>query len=100
MNLIQRIMNSQALTACYEGDVPLDGVSIIEVQLKQDEPRLSLRIMTTQKPLSPPSRWPKNYDVVYLNLLFIGVCGLSIGDWGMTKLLRRLYRPPPIMWPR
>lgn len=58
MSLIQRIMNSQALTALYENDAPLNGAEIAEIQLRGDEPRLSVRIMSTKKPLSPPIRWP------------------------------------------
>ena len=87
MSLIQRIMNPQALAALYGSDAPLDGAEIVEVQLKRDEPRLSVKITTTQKPLSPPRRWPKDYDVVYLNLSFIGVCDLSIGGWGHDNIV-------------
>ncbi|AJK50763.1 immunity 50 family protein [Burkholderia plantarii] len=87
MSLIQRIMNPQALTALYGNDAPLAGASIVEVQLKRDEPRLSMRIMITQKPLSQPNRWPKDYDVVYINLSFIGVSGLSIGEWGHDNIV-------------
>ncbi|MGN3960353.1 immunity 50 family protein [Burkholderia gladioli] len=87
MSLIQRIMNPQALTALYGRNAPLDGAEIVEVLLKRDEPRLSVRIMTTQKPLSQPNRWPKDYDVVYLSLSFIGVCDLSIGNWGHDNIV-------------
>ena len=87
MNLIQRIMNPQALTVLYGSEAPLDGAEILEVQLKRDEPRLSVRIMTTQKPVSQPNRWPKDYDVVYLSLSFIGVSGLSIGGWGYDNIV-------------
>lgn len=87
MSLIQRIMNPQALTALYGSDAPLDGAEIVEVQLKRDEPRLSMRIMITQKPLSQPNRWPKDYDVVYLSLSFIGASGLSIAEWGHDNII-------------
>jgi len=87
MSPIQRIMNPQALIALYGSDAPLDGAEIVEILLKRDEPRLSVKIMTTQKPLSPPSRWPKDYDVVYLSLSFIGICHLSIGGWGHDNII-------------
>ncbi|MCA8277105.1 immunity 50 family protein [Burkholderia sp. AU30280] len=87
MSLIQRIMNPQALTAFYGSNAPLDGAEIVEIQLKRDEPRLSLKFTTTQKPLSHPNRWPKDYDVVYLNLSFIGVCDLSISGWGHDNIV-------------
>ncbi|MET1534805.1 immunity 50 family protein, partial [Burkholderia sola] len=75
------------LTVLYGSEAPLDGAEILEVQLKRDEPRLSVRIMTTQKPVSQPNRWPKDYDVVYLSLSFIGVSGLSIGGWGYDNIV-------------
>ncbi|MDS0794830.1 immunity 50 family protein [Burkholderia pseudomultivorans] len=87
MSLIQRIMNPQALTALYGSDVPLDGAEIVEVRLGRDEPRLSVRIMTARKPLSPPSRWPTDYDVVYLNLSFIGASDLSLEGWGRDNVI-------------
>ncbi|GMG92742.1 immunity 50 family protein [Cupriavidus metallidurans] len=87
MSLIQRIVNPQALTALYGSEVPLVGAEIVEVHLKRDEPRLSVRIMTTRKPLSQPNRWPKDYDVVYLGLSFIGVSGISIDGWGHDNMV-------------
>jgi hypothetical protein len=87
MSLIQRIMNPQALTMLYGSDAPFDGAEIIEIQLKRDEPRVSLTIMTTQKPLSHPNRWPEDYDVVYLNFSFIGVFDLSISGWGYDNTI-------------
>ncbi|KWF78108.1 hypothetical protein WL93_25640 [Burkholderia diffusa] len=87
MSLTQRTMNPQALAEFYGSDVPLEGAEIVEVQLKRDEPRLSVRIMTTRRPLSQPNRWPKDYDVVYLSLSFIGVSGLSIEGWGHDNIV-------------
>ncbi|HVW50484.1 MAG TPA: immunity 50 family protein [Trinickia sp.] len=82
MTLIERIFNPQALTALYKNELPLDGAELVEIQMKRDEPRLMVRLMTTDKPTSSPNRWPKDYDVVSISLSFIGVRKLSINQWG------------------
>lgn len=87
MTLTKKFLNPQALTSLYGGEVPLGGAEIIDVQLKRDEPRLVVKFMTGTKPLSCPDRWPKDYDVVYLSLSFIGVRGLSLTGWGHENIV-------------
>ncbi|WP_422110892.1 Imm50 family immunity protein [Burkholderia ambifaria] len=90
MNTITKVMNPQAITSIY-GEFPsLVGTELTEVRVARDEPRISIRLATGQKPTKHPTRWPQNYDEVYIGISFVGVCDFSFFQWGQKISWKRL----------
>jgi len=87
MNVTTRLMNPQALTTMYGKFPLLSGTELTEVHIKQDEPRVSIKLITQEKPTTCPKRWPKEYDEVFIGLSFIGVRHLSFSDWGHENIV-------------
>nr|WP_244115492.1 MULTISPECIES: Imm50 family immunity protein [Burkholderia cepacia complex] len=74
-------MNPQAITSIY-GEFPsFIGAELTEVRVARDEPRMSLRLVTEQKPIKRPARWPQDYDEVYMAMshrqLKVGTAGAA-----------------------
>lgn len=87
MNMTTRLMNPQAITSMY-GEFPsFSGSELADVHVKRDEPRLSVKLITKEKPKACPDRWPKDYDVVHIELSFIGVSRLSFSQWGHENIV-------------
>lgn len=85
MNIPHRILNPQTLFSVY-GEFPsLNGSEIVEILLKRDEPRVSIKIMTGNKPKNAPARWPRSFDVIYLGISFIGAKKITQTGWGHTN---------------
>ncbi|WP_407045209.1 Imm50 family immunity protein [Burkholderia ambifaria] len=83
-------MNPQAVTSIY-GEFPsLVGAELTEVRVARDEPRISITLATRQKPTKHPTRWPQNYDEVYIGISFVGVCDFSFFQWGQKISWKRL----------
>ncbi|CAJ96888.1 Hypothetical protein H16_B2106 [Cupriavidus necator H16] len=80
-------MNPKAMISIY-GEFPsLSGSELSDVHVKRDEPRLSVKLITEEKPKSCPDRWPKNYDVVHIKLSFVGLSCLSFSHWGHENII-------------
>ncbi|WP_350029816.1 immunity 50 family protein [Caballeronia sp. INDeC2] len=87
MTTTARILNPQAVVSTY-GDFPsLRGARLTEARFKEGEPRLLVKLVTGQKPKSPPRRWPKDYDQVYLELSFIGIRGMRFEQWAHDNIV-------------
>ncbi|MDP9964363.1 hypothetical protein J2W37_002083 [Variovorax paradoxus] len=87
MNASHRILNPQALLSLY-GEFPhLNDSEIIEILLKRDEPKVSLKIMTNKKPKNTPAKWPQSYDVIYLGISFIGVKKMTASSWEHANIV-------------
>jgi len=87
MNTTTKVMNPQAITSIY-GEFPsLVGTELTEVRVARDEPRISIRLATGKKPTKHPTRWPQNYDEVYIGISFIGVSDLSFCQWGCKNIV-------------
>ena len=89
MKMTSRVMNPKALTSMYDDFPALNGSELTDVHVKRDEPRLSIKLITKEKPKISPHRWPKNYDVVYLELSFIGMSSLLFDRWGIENIVER-----------
>lgn len=63
---------------------------VLEVLLKRDEPRVSIKLMTEKKPKNPPARWAKTCDVIYLGVSFLGVKKLVVTDWDHTNTMSQI----------
>lgn len=84
---VVRFMNPQALTAMYDGIPSFVGTEVLEVVFKQDGPSIFVRIMTKEKPLKKPSKWPGIYDVVHLQISFGAVEVLNFSKWGRDNIV-------------
>ncbi|EMN1928823.1 immunity 50 family protein [Burkholderia ambifaria] len=90
MNTTTKVMNPQAITSIY-GEFPsLVGSELTEVRVARDEPRISIRLATGQKPTKHPTRWPQNYDEVYIGISFVGVCDFSFFQWGQKNIVEEV----------
>ncbi|WP_407921118.1 immunity 50 family protein [Brevibacillus migulae] len=80
-------MNPQALLSIF-GKVPVFlGSELLDIQLRRDGPTLFLRIMTKEPVEIKPKRWDK-WDVIYVELSFIGIRDLAIDGLGTENQIR------------
>lgn len=85
-----RLLNSQALTALYDGVPSFVGAEVLEVVFNPGGPSLSVRFMMAGKPENPPAKWPKTYDVVYVGVSFGAVAVLGFSGWGTSNVVSML----------
>ncbi|UEP35151.1 immunity 50 family protein [Burkholderia ambifaria] len=90
MNTTTKVMNPQAITSIYGVFPSLVGAELTEVRVARDEPRISIRLATGQKPTKHPTRWPQNYDEVYIGISFVGVCDFSFFQWGQKNIVEEV----------
>lgn len=84
-----KVMNPQALTSLY-GEFPsLDGAELIGVNFRCDDPLLTAKFVTREKPRVNPKRWPQQFDEVIIELSFMGVGGLSFREWGYRNAINK-----------
>ncbi|WP_296227821.1 immunity 50 family protein [Ralstonia sp. UBA689] len=89
MNTHDRVMNPQALTSLY-GDFPsLNGAELIDANFQCNEPLLTAKFVTREKPRASPKRWPQHYDEVIIELSFIGVRRLLFREWDYKNTIDR-----------
>lgn len=81
------VMNPQALTTIHGGMPNFLGSDITEVNFRRDEPRLSIKLVTREKPENSPVKWPRNYDAVYIELSFIGSKCIDFSEWGYENVI-------------
>lgn len=87
MNTHNKVMNPQALTSLY-GDFPsFDGAELIAAHFRCDDPLLTVKFVTKEKPATSPKRWPHRYDEVIIELSFIGVRRLLLHNWGYKNIV-------------
>jgi len=82
-----KVMNPQALTSMYGGVPDFSGSEISEIYFKRDEPRLSVKLLAQNKPMSSPVKWPEKYDQVCIELSFIGSRCVSFSEWGHENVV-------------
>lgn len=84
----EKFMNPQALTSIF-GNIPLlEGAELLDIQLKREEPILSVTLMTKEAVKSKPKRWDQ-WDVVYIQLSFLTIRNLEIKGWGKDNIISR-----------
>ncbi len=74
------VLNAVSVKAIFGSDLPaLDGVSIHEIVLHRDGPRVLLRFDLKAFPARPPAKWvAAGFNRVQVRLLAVGVHGLQI----------------------
>ena len=84
-----KIMNPQAFISIF-GNIPnLDHSDLLEVQLRRDGPTLFILLLTNEAIKTKPKRWEK-WDVVYVEMSFIGVRNLTINGIGTNNHIDQL----------
>ncbi|MEK4050507.1 immunity 50 family protein [Bacillus sp. FSL K6-2839] len=82
----EKFMNLQAMTQIF-GEIPqFKNAEIMNVDLNRDGPTLFIRLMTKDSVKNKPKRWG-NFDVVYVELSFIGVTDLKINHLGNNNII-------------
>ncbi|MGD6974200.1 immunity 50 family protein [Bacillus altitudinis] len=82
----EKFMNPQAMTQIF-GEIPqFKNAEIMNVDLNRDGPTLYIRLMTKDSVKNKPKRWG-NFDVVYVELSFIGVTDLKINHLGNNNII-------------
>lgn len=82
----EKFMNPQAMTQIF-GEIPqFNNAEIMNVDLNRDGPTLFIRLMTKDSVKNKPKRWG-NFDVVYVELSFIGVTDLKINHLGNNNII-------------
>lgn len=82
----EKFMNPQAMTQIF-GEIPqFKNAEIMNVDLNRDGPTLFIRLMTKDSVKNTPKRW-RDFDVVYVELSFIGVTDLKINHLGNNNII-------------
>ncbi|MFV5962619.1 immunity 50 family protein [Bacillus sp. AK25] len=82
----EKFMNPQAMTQIF-GEIPqFKNAEIMNIDLNRDGPTLFIRLMTKDSVKNKPKRWG-NFDVVYVELSFIGVTDLKINHLGNNNII-------------
>ncbi|OYN65580.1 immunity 50 family protein [Bacillus safensis] len=82
----EKFMNPQAMTQIFGGIPHFKNAEIMNVDLNRDGPTLFIRLMTKDSVKNKPKRWG-NFDVVYVELSFIGVTDLKINHLGNNNII-------------
>ncbi|MDM5163796.1 immunity 50 family protein [Bacillus altitudinis] len=82
----EKFMNPQAMTQIFEEIPQFKNAEIMNVDLNRDGPTLFIRLMTKDSVKNKPKRWG-NFDVVYVELSFIGVTDLKINHLGNNNII-------------
>ncbi|NPC91543.1 hypothetical protein HOO54_04600 [Bacillus sp. WMMC1349] len=83
---IAKLMNPQAIMNLF-GHMPhfIDS-HLMDVELKRDGPCIFIRLMTRETVENKPKRWDE-WDVVYIDISFIGVRDLVIKGLGINNMI-------------
>lgn len=82
----EKFMNPQAMTQIFEEIPQFKNAEIMNVDLNRDGPTLFIRLMTKDSVKNKPKRWG-NFDVVFVELSFIGVTDLKINHLGNNNII-------------
>lgn len=82
----EKFMNPQAMTQIFEEIPQFKNAEIMNVDLNRDGPTLFIRLMTKDSVKNKPKRW-RDFDVVYVELSFIGVTDLKINHLGNNNII-------------
>lgn len=82
----EKFMNPQAMTQIFEEIPQFKNAEIMNVDLNRDGPTLFIRLMTKDSVKNKPKRW-EIFDVVYVELSFIGVKDLKINHLGNSNII-------------
>lgn len=81
-------MNPQAIVNIFGGMPEFIDSELMNVELRREGPCLFVRLMTKESVENKPERWDK-WDVIYIEMSFIGVRNLSIKDFGTDHIINQ-----------
>ena len=86
--------NKKPIENLYPVTPSLDGVRVLEVNLHQDGPELTMRIDLNEFPDPPPRKWVTNgFNRAQITLVFIEVRTLKINGWSRNNIVDVLIEP-------
>jgi hypothetical protein len=88
-NWLDALDDSRGIRAIYGDDVPpLTGVTMNEVCLHHDGPRVVLRFDLSRYPANPPKKWAdQGFTTVQLQLMLVDIHELSIAGWSNESVV-------------
>ena len=88
-NWLDALDDSRGIRAIYGDDVPpLTGVTMNEVCLHHDGPRVVLRFDLSRYPANPPKKWSdQGFTTVQLQLMLVDIHELSIAGWSNESVV-------------
>ena len=84
-----RIMNVQSLKGIFGKCPNFLGSELMNVEINRDGPAMKIKFMTNEKVINKPKRW-LDFNVVYIELLIIGVGNLKISGLGTNNIIKNL----------
>lgn len=88
MNWTHLLDNPEPIGRVFGSAPSLQRVSVVELILHRDGPRLMLGFDLADFPSSPPSKWVSlGHNRVHLRLLCLGIHGVRQRGWGPTNVV-------------
>lgn len=89
MTWLDVLDDERGVRAIYGDEPPsLQRVTLHEVCLHRDGPRVTLRLDLPEYPSSPPKKWStQGFNVVQIKLMFVAVVAFSIDGWSNESLV-------------
>lgn len=84
-----KIMNVQSLKGIFGKCPNFLGAEIMNVEINRDGPAMKIKIMTNEEVINKPKRWT-DFNVVYIELLIVGVSNLKINGLGTNNIIKNL----------
>lgn len=86
MTDLSKIINPQAFIGVFEKIPDFKKSEILDIQLKRDGSKMIISLMTMEKVQNKPKKWGK-WDVVYVDISFLGLKNLSINGFGTNNII-------------
>ena len=84
-----RIMNVQSLKGIFGKCPNLLGSELMNVEINRDGPAMRIKVMTKEGVINKPKKW-LDFNVVYIELLIIGISKLKISELGTNNIIKNL----------
>ena len=86
MNLKQTVTNPEAIERVFGDSPSLENVSIHEIGLHRDGPRVTLRFDVPEYPKNPPAKWKaQGFNRVQITLACLATRGVRCDGWSTSN---------------
>ena len=94
MNWTDCLDSKTLIENLYPVPPSLNGVRVLEVDLHQDGPKLSMRIDLNEFPDPPPKKWVTNgFNRAQITLTFLAIKSLKINGWSRNNIVNVVVEP-------
>ena len=88
MDWIDLVGSAEFLRKLFPKAPSLHGVRVLEVDLRQDGPRATVRFDLNDFPQQPPTKWKQSHaNKVQIRLMGIGVRDLQVRGWSANNIV-------------